>query len=1333
MVTLSNYIKSNDLENLKKYIEKNSLTVGKLNKGPVNYDILLDAIDNCTSQELIEYCVSLYDNLNYSFNKTHVPLYLAVKKNNFKIADMLIKNNADINYLNENKGNILSYLLIESINHDNLKYVIDKGVDINYNLYQNNIDSLLTSIDNDKSEKEVSNFFNPYLKKNVIITCFDYIYCEGCLMKHNALLEDIIKFKDFNPDKINEKTLKLISGFKSENNSNSYYKLLIKSKLNVILERAIENKNIKQIKSIFQKVDISNIMEDTIMDILIEKGIQDEEIYDLLYKNICPLDESYIKKLDKNKIIAENLGLIKSLIKNGFYVRIKTDSNDMISYIDNPLLYFAKNNCNILVEKLLENKVFVDKVDDMGFSSLYYTIQNKNNKLFNILLNKYNANIAVRNNMGQTPYDYAIELACDNYNMKSMEPFITTLEIIGKKYIKNIINDLENKKFNEAKNDIEQLAVDVNLLYNNKTIMKIMIENIIDNEEIFNILFKKKAFILDTYFSNKQKHLVIKNSGLIKSIIKNGFYVKDEAYNSIFLINDSLIYFIKEGQNEIVKKLLENNAPVEKKIKKNGFTPIFQAIESRNYEIFNILINKYHSDITIKDNNNRTPLMLAIELSKKNKNDQIMKNIISKLDNYENKKELKSPIKEEKLFNLPNKFSDIVGLAKESKAKENCYITDNSIIHEKSNIVNNEIFNVIDNTILSIIHAIEQKNFEKVVHVLNQPNINVNQLYNGKTIMNFMIENNIDNELIYNLLFKKKAYISDTYFNKNKNKLIISNSGLIKSIIKNGFYVKDQTNLVSLIKSPLIYFIKNTRNKIVKKLLENNASIEERNDKTGFTPIFQAIKSKNYKIFNILINKYNPDITKMDSKKRTPIMLARNIMKKKYVTKLEKYIKNKKELNSIVKPLQQPTTLLNNIITANVSPEKTINLNENTINNNNERFNIFNNEESNVVDYEEFNIIDTWKSNIVDNPILSLIHATEQKNYEKVVHILNQPNINVNQLYNGKTIMSFMIENNIDNELIYNLLFKKKAYFSDTKFNKRKSKLIISNSGLIKSIIKNGFYVKDQTNLVSLIKSPLIYFIKYTKNKIAKTLLENNASIEEVDEKTGFTPIFQAIKSKNYEMFNILINKYNPDITKMDKNKRTPLMFAKQRGNINFISDLENYIENKKKLNSLVKPVQPTIFSNIINKNNISPEKIVNINENNENSNIVNNEKFNIFDNEKSNISDTEKSNIVDNPILLIIHAIEQKNFEKVVPILNQPNINVNQLYSGKTIMSFVIENNIDNELIYNLLFKKKAYISDTYFNKRKSKLIISNSGLIKSIIKNGFYVKDQTNLVSLI
>jgi len=136
-------IKSNEIENLKLFIQENDI---KNN----NFDLLTFAIENNVSLSLIEIILSKYNSINYIFNEPRTnnifrdsnidrlqyqeiknPLFSAIARNNFKLADYLIKNySANINITYNGNCNILEYFYNNGnenqslFNKNNIKYIL---------------------------------------------------------------------------------------------------------------------------------------------------------------------------------------------------------------------------------------------------------------------------------------------------------------------------------------------------------------------------------------------------------------------------------------------------------------------------------------------------------------------------------------------------------------------------------------------------------------------------------------------------------------------------------------------------------------------------------------------------------------------------------------------------------------------------------------------------------------------------------------------------------------------------------------------------------------------------------------------------------------------------------------------------------------------------------------------------------------------------------------------------------------------------------------------------------------------------------------------------------
>ncbi|ORX86226.1 hypothetical protein BCR32DRAFT_325101 [Anaeromyces robustus] len=135
--TVIEIMKRDDLLEFKDYIYKHDLSLNDLNTD--HYDLLIWAIENNISQEIIDIILLYYPSLNYYIfdieegdEVEKSPLSSAIAEDNFKLADILIKNKADINYklfLND----IIKNLTVNKLLDDkNLRYILSNGFSLTY-------------------------------------------------------------------------------------------------------------------------------------------------------------------------------------------------------------------------------------------------------------------------------------------------------------------------------------------------------------------------------------------------------------------------------------------------------------------------------------------------------------------------------------------------------------------------------------------------------------------------------------------------------------------------------------------------------------------------------------------------------------------------------------------------------------------------------------------------------------------------------------------------------------------------------------------------------------------------------------------------------------------------------------------------------------------------------------------------------------------------------------------------------------------------------------------------------------------------------------------------
>jgi len=184
--------KNSDTVELEKFLKENNVSLKDWNqelKKQEKKDLLLYAIENDVSYVMVQFILKhvQYETLNYTFieNKNGLsshyetlfgtfggsqdektPLFLAILKNNFRVADLLIQYQANINYFTRVE-NIVDFLCnCSRLNLQNLHYILSRGVRAEY--FFLHIPSFLSEGKN----RFLEILFKHYIYDNVFILSF---------------------------------------------------------------------------------------------------------------------------------------------------------------------------------------------------------------------------------------------------------------------------------------------------------------------------------------------------------------------------------------------------------------------------------------------------------------------------------------------------------------------------------------------------------------------------------------------------------------------------------------------------------------------------------------------------------------------------------------------------------------------------------------------------------------------------------------------------------------------------------------------------------------------------------------------------------------------------------------------------------------------------------------------------------------------------------------------------------------------------------------------------------------------------------------------------------
>jgi len=633
-----------NLYELKTYINENNIDLKKVlsydeNKAFDKFNLLSFAIEGKCPPEIIKYLLKecTYECFKYEFNNK-TPLILAIEKNNYIIADMLIKCGADIN-----ESNIIEKLQEKNLlNTSNLCYILNNGLKIN------NID--ITKINEPMFLKIISKkyiFTNPFIfklidmyKKNKAISKIEFYdiiqnekqkikFCENHYENARNNIEKIILFyydgseeenmiykiikydilkcaielyiNDYKKIKNHEKNLNYVKNILNYNALN--FKRIISKKYMDLLNKSNEiSGTISDISKLIIESTIKNfcIMDNKNFDsqkinyiINMAIKVDDEKMVKYLIEYCKCSSEIDINKNDINDEIViikalENEEIFKYLLKCGANVNTK-DNNE------NSLTSLIVNNYPHLLNKLLLYKnISINEKSANGNCPIIDAIIKKDFESVTKLMTygiKYKIDMNVKDEQGNT-------LLIISYNHGCMEIF---------NYLINYF-DINEKNSNGCgilyyvldKKDINTLDI---LLDENISI------NDIDNNKnsIFQVLINKG--FTDTLLSVMKKSEIKANANLnhkningdtplltmIKNTNKDFKDIKENIIKDFIELGSNVNASNNDGETALSLAFERKSLSIAKILLKNGakinVDIILKSIENNNASIFSCLIN----------------------------------------------------------------------------------------------------------------------------------------------------------------------------------------------------------------------------------------------------------------------------------------------------------------------------------------------------------------------------------------------------------------------------------------------------------------------------------------------------------------------------------------------------------------------------------------------------------------------------------------------------------------------------------------------------------------------------------------------------------------------
>jgi len=1241
-------IQKNDITNLKLLFMKYNMLISYINHD--GFDLLIYTINNNTSIDMIKYIISLYKSLNYCINKNntislnsiiensidtlmdknnntilkrvlylnkilneyecenesncYTPLYCAIINNKFSIANILLKNGANMNYKFDKKHLLYNIIENEDWNKQNLKFIFHNDYSyINSNEFITFITQLIKK---NKCKNELLNIIMQYYIKNV-----------SFILKLLFIYKDKVKFFE-----------------------NQWYTLLLN-----------ENSNIPM-KWLIHAIDMDNL---DIVKILMNHGIYinkkiNNENNSPLFKALKfnSVNQYYTDvNIDKNKE-----KIISCLIKNNVYINdidedlivyaIKRNSEnivkDLINYSDiknykcrerviNYINVALKTGRDEIIKYLIEYVLtYYNKNEILQDSNLItLSIENCNEDITKFLIEK------------GTKIDNKICIA-DAFYMYYSDTIIKHLiehgaDVNKKGYCNEIplIIAIENRNENMIEFLLDHGAIDES---SNTEIISKAVENSINIptiQKLINHNIKINECLKKDLSRSLKKAIKINDETLVKMLVNNG---ADVNFNNIEVFYNPFDILFEHKNENIIKIIFENGINLNNKLIET--TPLTYVLNDYNEPFIKYIIDK-GTDVNYKDDINKTPLYYAIS----NCSETIIRYLIDHgatsctdvniVDACYRK--LSEPIIQYLLDHGANLNSYYHGYGPLMMAIKNNYSDSiiKSMIDHGANI-NEKVRNACysSDRCCPLKLAAEKKRLNIIQYLLDH-GADINVLKRTKE-RPFIINTKKNNEDIETFLMKQSININNNYKNNNNNININNNNNENKNKRKNlSLITKPSLPLLSLLESSPKKYDKNTNEILMKYIIRKNSYSRKRKKKDIDInePNNRSKRKKNNDInlseylIEALENNYNEIIIRSLIDQGADVKNGLSLIKAIENNYSEKVIQSLLEQGADVnvknKNSKSPLELAfenSNEIVIKMLVDYGADVNKEGINNQYPiNISIINFNET-IVQY----LIDHGAKVRNDTPLYDAI----EKNFnEDLILFLIEHGANIKK----KTILNRALENNYSNTVLKSLIDHGVNITCDDGFNEESLYYLSESSYIYKDVkIKKNIgmrllYIAIKRHNEELIR----YIIEHGLNNITELIDYHN------------TPLSQAIiHNCSLNLIKFLIE--HTDVQKFKKLSFSiflPQYLALQFHNIRLVEDLDKHGYNIFD--------RPEFINEDLNLLNESKIKYLF----HQNSKYLNNEKYNLMNVITMKIYDFKKDNKLNSELIkyFINHKVINRNY----------------------------------------------------------------------------------------